>query len=210
MADSPSLKFRARISLRSLLALVALVAVGCVALKYANAWWVGVVATITLLAFMAAVVVAFVDRGPRQAFAIGFAACAAIYGGMVASSRWFYAGGAGAVAPLVNREMDPDAGILPTTRLLGAYYKAVVELWNVDQQTGKRIQKIPTEQVAATYAAGFGPKTVEQPSREAFMPVGHCLWMLLLGYIGGGFARSVFARRLRDQNDQESLTSSVG
>jgi hypothetical protein len=197
MTDALEHKFAARLSLRRLLALVAVAAVGCVALKYANAWWVAGVAAFTLLAFMASVVVALVDRGPRQAFAIGFAVCAAIYGGMVASSRWFYAGGMGAVTPIVNREMDPNAGILPTTQLLGVYYRAVVEEWYKDFTTGQTWKGRSTPpQAQNSSRTGLISR---QPPPEEFMPVGHCLWMLLLAYAGGYFAMYVNARRWRDE-----------
>jgi hypothetical protein len=198
MADASNPRPTARVSLRRLFALVAVAAVGCVALKNANAWWVAGMASFTLLTFMAAVVEALVDRGPRQVFAIGFAACAAIYGGMLVSSRWFYPGGQGSVMAIVNREMDPDAGILPTTRLLGLCFDAIVELWNIDPQTGKRLKKMPADQYGGPNLAVMGNTIVAVPRPEAFMPVGQCLWMLLLAYAGGTFAKFVDARRRRD------------
>jgi hypothetical protein len=201
MSDPSTHQRTARISLRRLLAFVTVAAVGCVALKYANEWWVAGVAAFTLVAFMAAVVVALVDRGPRQAFAIGFAACAAIYGGMVASSRWFYAGGAGAVVPNVNREMDPDGGTLPTSQALGALYRAVVVEGYIDHATGQRSTSRPGPP-GQPLSPSIGIR--QEPAPTMFMPVGHCLWLLMLAYAGGLFAKFVNARRMRDEQRSDA------
>src|SRR5688500_4232424 len=70
-----------RISLRQLLVLVATVAVAIVSLCYANAGWEAAVYCLTLVVFFAIVIVAFIDRGSRQAFAIGMAIVMAGYTG---------------------------------------------------------------------------------------------------------------------------------
>ncbi|MEX0586773.1 MAG: hypothetical protein WD176_09020, partial [Pirellulales bacterium] len=41
----------------------------------------------------------------------------------------------------------------------------------------------------------------EFPPREKFMPIGHCWWSLLLGYLGGLFAVYVHQRRMREQGN---------
>jgi hypothetical protein len=33
------------------------------------------------------------------------------------------------------------------------------------------------------------------PFDEEFFRIGHCLWALMLGFVGGVFARSVYQRR---------------
>ncbi|HEX2475888.1 MAG TPA: hypothetical protein VHK01_14145, partial [Lacipirellulaceae bacterium] len=70
-----------RISLRQLLFLVATVAVAIVSLCYANAGWEAAVYCLTLVVFFAMVIVAFIDRGSRQAFAVGMAIVMAGYTG---------------------------------------------------------------------------------------------------------------------------------
>lgn len=69
-----------RVSLRELLLIVAFLAVGCAALKYASPTWITVVSACGLLCFMVAVVVALAERGRRQVLALGFASRMTIYG----------------------------------------------------------------------------------------------------------------------------------
>jgi peptidoglycan hydrolase-like protein with peptidoglycan-binding domain len=38
----------------------------------------------------------------------------------------------------------------------------------------------------------------EIPQRAIFMPIGHCWWAILLGYVGGVFARMIYLRRTGD------------
>lgn len=44
-------------------------------------------------------------------------------------------------------------------------------------------------------AGGFGPRRVENPYRGNFMPIAHCLWTLLIGYVGMKYALFINARR---------------
>jgi hypothetical protein len=60
-----------RISLRQLFILVAVVALAIVSLKYASTFWEATIYGVALAVFFIAAIVALVDRGPRQAFAIG-------------------------------------------------------------------------------------------------------------------------------------------
>jgi peptidoglycan hydrolase-like protein with peptidoglycan-binding domain len=43
----------------------------------------------------------------------------------------------------------------------------------------------------------------EIPPREIFMPIGHCWWAILLGFVGGHFAQYVYWRRTRDGSKPE-------
>lgn len=74
-----------RVSLRMLLLLMALFAIGCSAMTHANEAWLLAVTTTSLLIFMAAGVMAVIDRGGRQAFAIGFLLCGGLHW---AAMRW--------------------------------------------------------------------------------------------------------------------------
>jgi hypothetical protein len=100
-----------RLSLRELLVLMALFAVLLPSLKYASDSWLALVAAITMAAFVLAMIVAIVDRGPRQAFAIGFALTMAAYGLIVTN--------------LPTQEFDQWEGRLPTTRVLRYVHSAV-------------------------------------------------------------------------------------
>lgn len=61
-----------RISLRGLLLLTAVLAFACGALAWSSRGWLGATLIFVALAFIAAAIVAILDRGPRQAFAIGY------------------------------------------------------------------------------------------------------------------------------------------
>ena len=188
------------VSLRELLILVALVGLACVSLKFANDWfWIGL-STAAMLLFMAAIVVAFIDRGSRQAFAIGFVLCAGMYAAAVA------------LATAKNgREFDPYAGSLPTTKLMRWPFEKMVLIEyllmdaNMQYDQSKRF---PTSQEALAYRAklglpagtmgaafGGGVGASEFPLREDFLGVAHVWWGLLLGYCGGRFAKLIYMRR---------------
>ena len=127
-----------RISLREFLLLVTTFTIACAALKYANGYWLAVVSLATLLAFIAATVVAVVDRGPRQTFAVGFLVAVAIYAGLIHSRK---PEGAPNNFVATNPEFDPYRGVLPTTLLLRPLFEAVVVNWYFDRATGNRIDE---------------------------------------------------------------------
>ncbi len=186
-----------RLSLRELLVLVAFVALAIVSLKYASDVWLAIVLAVTMLAFFVALIVAAVDRGPRQAFAIGFALTMAGYWLIVMT-------GTKTVANVgsMNIEFDHMQGRLPTTRLLRYMHAAVEHGGYYDYSTGKEVPNYDPAERANT-GGGFGGATSigyrEVPGREVFMPVGHCWWGLLLGYLGGLFAGFVYRRRMTER-----------
>jgi hypothetical protein len=192
----PSATFR--LSLREFFALIAAIVAGCAALRYANDWWLTAVGAVTLVALMASVIVAVVDRGSRQAFAIGFAACMAIYATLLA----------------VGNELNPWAGRLPTTRLLAPVYESLREQSFQNAKTGEFVlrSQLPAGAIldnevqggrvgasaanAAITSGLYFRSRGYTPPGELFMPIAHCLWALALGYVGGHFGRHVYARRV--------------
>jgi hypothetical protein len=74
-----------RLSLRGLLVLVAAAAMACAGLVNANQGWLTAFTAAALFVFMAALVAAVVDRGPRQAFAVGFLLAAGFH---LAALQW--------------------------------------------------------------------------------------------------------------------------
>lgn len=171
-----------RLSLRELLMLVALVASATASLKYASQLWLALVAGVTTVAFCAALIVAAVDRGQRQAFAMGFALTMIAYGATLMTGDRTV--GFGGNMHSKNIEFDPWEGRLPTTRLLRYVHIAVNEN-----------RQVPMSQPFG----GATTRLVEIPPREVFMPIGHCWWALLLAYVGGRFAATVYMRRTREQ-----------
>jgi hypothetical protein len=173
-----------RLSLRELLLLIAMVALAIVSMKYASPAWRTCVYTITMATFMWAAVIAVIDRGPRQSFAIGMVLLMVIYGVLVLN------------APRRqerNLELDLDYGRLPTSRAVKYLFPPgeTVEWW--DRGT---LQLLPN----------YDPKnpppgiqafrqTRSTPDPPTLMAIAHCWWALLLGYLGGRFARVVYLRR---------------
>jgi hypothetical protein len=164
---------------------VALLAVAIVSLRYANEIWHIAVALFALLAFIGAMISAVLDRGSRQAFAIGMLLAMTTYGVVFSIGLFRY--------NLVSGPLR-GGGSLPTTRLLVYMYAGIQETRWFDRETGKEIPGFdPTRQTMARPL-----QSRQEPSERTFMAVGHAWWALLLGYLGGRFARFVYVRRTRD------------
>lgn len=194
-----------RISLRELLVGVACVALAIVTLTYASDAWVAFVAGLAMLAFFTAIVVAAVDRGRRQAFAIGFALVMLVYGLIVLNTPPTNPPFEG---PSRTMEFDHWEGRLPTTRLLRYVHQAVDRSQWINSRTGKEIPdfdpanpSVPIWGGANSFGAPAVASFVESPPRHHFMPIGHLWWGLLLGFIGGRFAQLVYARRTKGGGD---------
>ena len=183
-----------QLSLRSLLVFMALCALAIVSLRFATPGWQTAVSGITFVVFWAAAIVAIVDRGPRQVFAIGMAVSMAAYGVvLVAIPR------DGNANFQYHTEFNPDAGRLPTTQLLSPIYRAVCEVSWYNMTTGKKVAGFdPATQANATPPANV--TLSESPDRSTFMAIGHCWWAILLGLCGGWFARLVYLRRIRERD----------
>jgi len=205
-----------RVSLREFLLLFAAFAVGFTALKYANEWWLVGLSAVSMLSIMAATVTALLDRGPRQVFALGFASWMLMYGGVLLIQRRTEAIGDG--SRTVNPEMRSDRpASLPTTVPLQALYAKTHQVWLVDPDTGTRFRLEELPQGTSVVDGGLRDDLIARmgtapikssstpprrvtysgvtPDAHQFMQVGHLLWALLLGYIGGHFARHVHGRR---------------
>jgi hypothetical protein len=175
-----------RLSLRESLVLMTAVALAVASLKYASEAWLAIVLAVTMLAFFVALIVAVVDRGPRQAFTIGFALTMAGYWLVVLSGT--------KVVPntgSMNIEFDHIEGRLPTTRLLRYVHSAIGRGRYFNPFTGQELPNYDpaTDPNRNVGGGGFAtPATMvsyqEIPPREIFMPIGHCWWGLLLAYLG--------------------------
>jgi Zn-dependent protease with chaperone function len=184
-----------RVSLRGMLILVAFFAIAIVSLVYANDFWVSVVTGILMVAFLGALIVAFVDRGFSQAFAIGFVLAILTYGIALFSERSTRGGN------VVSNDR------LPATRTLNWLYRRVERGGYVDA-SGKPLPNYNPANDPRAFpggggfvgAGGFNPVYYRQlPDDAKFRAVGHCWWALLLGYGGGMFAMYVHRRRMRNE-----------
>lgn len=158
---------------------VAITAVAIVSLKYASETWEAIVFGLVLILFSIFLVVALVDRGRRQAFAIGMAVIMAAYTLMDAYGP---------------QPKFRHSGI-PTNPLLMRLHRTVAVPAYFDQQTGQQILDIaaPADASAATPPNAYIDSV---PRLEHFMRIGHMWFAILFGYIGGLFARFVYIRRL--------------
>jgi hypothetical protein len=212
-------QYRPRTSLREFLLVVAACAVACAALKLANRWWLFGASAALMLALMTSTVTMVLDRGPRQAFACGFALCALIYC-LILLAHGPIQAVPGNSSP-ANAELDANrVAHLPTTSLLQQIYAAISQPWFVDQFTGRRfrIQELPrntpilmaslNDHLRARMGTVPLPPSIAPPRQvqwggvtpdgNDFMLIGQSLWAILLGYLGGHFACFVYERRLRD------------
>jgi hypothetical protein len=195
-----------RLSLREMLIFVALVALAIASLKYANDVFLALVAAVAMFALIVALIIAAVDRGPRQAFAIGVTLTMLAYGLILITGQ--RTSGSGGNVTSKNIEFDQWAGRLPTTRLLRYVHMAVQRNEWIDFRTGKVIPNYdPNIAVNPNKGGGGfgggggrsgGAAFRETPPRQIFMPIGHCWWALILGYAGGQFGRYIYARRQRE------------
>jgi hypothetical protein len=169
-----------RVSLRELFFTFGFLAVTCAALKYANQVWWNVLAVSSLLMFVGAVVTATIDRGRRQSLALGFALGAAISGAMI----W--------IAPTTA----------PPRGMLQRLWETIV----VDTTTETVSEAVPSAKVddlfgppPATYPnnpyGAVSVSIVRSPEWEPFMKVGHLLWAMAIGFLGGRFAGWINDRR---------------
>lgn len=201
MKSQPKPRFW-RTSLRELLALVTVVAVGTAGLMYAGDTPELIASTVVMLALLWAVVASVGYRGRKQAFAIAFLVVTIGY--MIA----VYSGGRSTQRPSVD-EFDPYVGRLPTTWVLQKIHFQI-----------RKVQPPPTKQIAGGFMGGSGVDyggglsdggltsgivwNIEHPDRHDFMVVGHALWLLLLGYVAGRAALFLHARREYENTKVES------
>jgi hypothetical protein len=175
-----------RLSLRELLLLIAVVAFAIASMKYASPAWRTCVYTITMAIFMWAAVIAVIDRGPRQAFAIGMFLLMVIYGALIVNGSVGRSEGG-------NREMNPATGRLPTSRMVEYLFPINESVQWFDQRTDQILPNFDSAKTPPGVTAYR--QTIRSPEPASLMAIAHCWWELLLGYIGGRFARVVYLRR---------------
>ncbi|HEX5105987.1 MAG TPA: hypothetical protein VFV87_19345 [Pirellulaceae bacterium] len=126
-------------------------------------------------------VVAVIERGERQAAALGFVLWMAVYVSLLF--------------------LQPDTRRFPTEKLLTPVFESVVTRTWVDDRTGAVIPDYDPEKPSRLVSE----KT--DPEHRWFMNIGHVLWALLLGYIGSRIATWICARRIAIRTDAQNRTS---
>jgi hypothetical protein len=174
---------------------VALVALAIASLIYANQEWAMLVSAAIFLALLAAILTALIDRGFRQAFAIGFGVT------LVACSLPF--------------AWSSVTGSLPTDRVIRRIYDGIGRVEFIDSRTDEVITdfkpsnpSLPFPPVGRGYDPAVGYAiSVDVPPEHLFLAIGHRWFALLLAYLGGLFALFVYRRRMRDEQKLPAETS---
>jgi hypothetical protein len=175
---------------------VALIAFTLASLKYANQEWAMVLSAAFFLALLAALIVSLLDRGSRQAFAIGFSLT------LVACSLPF--------------SWSSVIGSLPTDRLLRRAYDAFRRVEYVDSRTDKVITNFdpsnPSLPFAPSPPRGYDPAVgyaigLQAPPQHLYLAIGRRWFAFLLAGMGGLFAQFVYRRRMRDEQKLPAETS---
>ena len=192
-----------RFSVRALMAVIVGCAVGIAALRNANDWWAGTMLQVALTAVGIAVLGAIFVRGREQAWWLGFA----LFGGgylVLAVSPW-----------LINT-FQP---ILCTTHVLRALQSHVVQATSDDevdlqQWRAKRDELAARLREAESLArSGSDPDVIagkralvkwyqqfeafkDAANDEEFQQIGHSLFSLLAGLMGGAVAVWFYLRSL--------------
>jgi len=181
-----------RVSLAELLFVLAFFAFGCVALKFANSFWWCLIGFIALMLFLTALVIAVIDRGARQATAIGFIICCSCYGVMLKHPPNRIA----IVAD--NPELDPNRADLPTSRILRLIYGTITSRRAADdsENSGHGLGGGFSGTDEDRRELGIPSHYLEDvPQGRDFMLVGHLIWALALGAAGSRLARFLYCRR---------------
>ena len=167
-----------QVSLRELLFLVLLAAIGLASLR-AGGIAGSIVIMLAIVATMGAAIVAFVGRHSMQAFAIGFLLPVLVYGA--------------AILVIGQSELDPNyRGGLPTSSLLRPAFRLMVKVEWMNLATG---QIDPNYDVATDPTSGAVMIGQESLNRHEFMALGHVLFAMLFGYAGAKFAVAVHRKQ---------------
>jgi hypothetical protein len=206
-----------RFSLRQLFVGMAVIALGCVALRNASDAWVAAMLGLAQLALATAILLVIFRRGAERAYWIGFA-----------TFGWLYF-----LLMLVNWSIDPNASSdclfrphrLATTRLSNSCYH-----WTFDEaferylarfpapryfdpMTGLATSMIPkadgSYRVPSVAWPPPGAPALPGPDEGSFANVAHALWTILLAAIGGCLARWLYATN-QERRPADDPTASAG
>jgi len=170
-------------SLRTLLIVIAVSAVGIVGLTTRNAWWASVMSTLTWALVAATIVAAIVCRGRTRLFAAGFAVAAGLYLAMIFVTLF-----------------EPFSGTLVSSRVVSFGWKAL----DVPRPQGigsyiTLIEDMESRAIPVPLGAGNDEQRAYQIELRSFFIVGHCLWALFFGCLGALFASYAGRERSMDE-----------
>jgi hypothetical protein len=174
---------RFRFSIGTLLLAVLAGGVGLAALRESTDAWDSGVFSVAVAMLLIAVLLALHREGARRAFWLGFALFAGTY--LVAS-----------LVPSVESRLLTSRG-LPYLDSKMIFPARRAQRWSgslaLAFSPDGRLFAEPTQQTVRLWDAASG-KLLAGPysSSKNFVRIGHSLWALLLGYLGGWLSRSLF------------------
>jgi hypothetical protein len=204
-----------RFSIRTAMALVLVSGVGLAALRNANDFWVGIIFSTALYAVGAAVLGAVFLKGHARAWWLGFS----LFGGCYLAFTY---------APGVADTLKPH---LATSWLLNRIYLQVYEpaaradleipKLQAERAATKRAmaklrqspQLTPTDPAVMELRQNFSALNrriaflTNRTAPDEFYRVGHALFAILAGFIGGLTAVWFYERRLRDESAPQAPTA---
>jgi hypothetical protein len=203
-----------RFSIRILMAVVLVSAVGLAALRNANELWAGVLLTIVFLAIASAVMGALILRGGEQYAWAGFAVFGGCYlamtlaPGLNAPFKAHF--GTTALLNYVQSRVEVASPLQPAAVSNRAARRAnlLQRIAAADSDNGeslvdlkKRLANLDAaterQQVLQARADQWRSLLPGAVNAEQFLCVGHSLFTLLAGLVGGTVARWFYARRER-------------
>src|SRR5262245_30643255 len=155
-----------------MLTLVAAIALAIVSLRYASLLWQGLIGILATLVIMVLLMAAIFDRGPRQAFAIGFCIVALGYGLLLLEF-----GGYSGQESIFDSQW-------PTTLVLVEARQLFDHTVYVDAVTGAPVPADAKVEMAAdgsNRVQGRPISLVEQPTPERFVTTGQFWCAMLFG-----------------------------
>ena len=171
------------LSIRSLLILVACIALALASLRLANSVWNTVIGGMLMAGLGVSMLYSIFERGEKQAFAIGFFSIALLYLCTIIGHGFL-------VSYIQSAERTTtfdDTGIksLPTSVALELIYDNVVH------------RDYDEEEIEFTTEHGpqkFRPY-IDLPRKDYFLSVGHRLFSMLFGVLGAIFAAHIYRKR---------------
>jgi hypothetical protein len=188
-----------RFSLRALLLSVAAMALALAAMRFANIAWASAVVTITILALLASMAVAAGRRGERRSFWIGFALCGSGYLAVITTSldpELVLKLATTQSIAFLRDKFHPGSDFQSAPVIGGGAFQVLVQ---PPANSGALDEPdAPLPLLKSQERSYFDPGSAALPFQysedykamvENFLLIGHCIWALIIAFVGGTLAR---------------------
>lgn len=167
---------RIRFNVASLIGVILVLGVGFAALREKTQLWESGVFTLTLAALLISILFAIRRAGKRRAFWLGFA----VFG-------WFYLG-LSLIPSIESRLITTKTLTFLDSKVPGRSFQVQSVAFTTD---GNRIATAGQGQVGLWDAATGKPVGGWSGTTESFVRIGHSLFALLVGWLGGQLSRRI-------------------